>query len=69
VALRGRLLRNNQWRATRGLHSVALDEKLLAAIAFMPASAGVAMGFDRFLMQVTGRSHIDEVISFTAARL
>ncbi|MEJ6684854.1 MAG: EF-P lysine aminoacylase EpmA [SAR86 cluster bacterium] len=69
VALRDRLLKNNEWRATRGLHSVALDEKLLAAIAFMPASAGVAMGFDRLLMQVTGRSHIDEVISFTAARL
>ena len=69
VALRGRLLKNNQWRATRGLRSVALDEKLLAAVAFMPASAGVAMGFDRLLMQVTGRSHIDEVISFTAARL
>jgi len=69
LELQGRLRRNNEWRVNRGLRGVALDEKLLAAIPFMPASAGVAMGFDRLLMLVTGRSRIDEVISFTAARL
>jgi len=69
AALRTRLLKNNDWRATRGRRQVALDEKLLAALEFMPSSAGVAMGFDRLLMLVTGRTHIDEVISFTAPRL
>lgn len=69
AVLRARLERNNVLRARRSLRAVALDEKLLQAVAHLPHCAGVAMGFDRLLMLVTGRAAIAEVICFPAARL
>lgn len=41
-----------------------LDEKLLAALARMPPTAGIALGFDRLVMLVLGVNDIREVIAF-----
>jgi lysyl-tRNA synthetase class 2 len=69
VELRKRMLHNNLLRQRRHLPEVSLDEKLLAAMPELPACAGVAVGFDRLLMLLTGQTQIDQVISFTAANL
>jgi lysyl-tRNA synthetase class 2 len=40
-----------------------IDEDLLAALAHgMPASAGMALGFDRLVMCATGATHIEDVL-------
>jgi lysyl-tRNA synthetase class 2 len=39
-----------------------LDEEFLAALADMPASAGVALGFDRLVMLASGALKIDQVV-------
>jgi lysyl-tRNA synthetase class 2 len=67
--LRARLLRNNVLRQRRHLPEIGLDEKLLAAMPELPACAGIAVGFDRLLMLLTGQAQIDQVISFTAVNL
>ena len=39
-----------------------IDEDFLAALAAMPPASGVALGFDRLVMLVTGASRIDQVL-------
>lgn len=39
-----------------------IDEDFLAALAHMPPSSGIAMGFDRVVMLATGAPRIDDVI-------
>ena len=39
-----------------------IDESFLDAVAVMPHSSGIALGFDRLVMQATGAPHIDDVI-------
>lgn len=39
-----------------------IDEDFLAALALMPDSAGIALGFDRLAMLVAGADSIDQVI-------
>ncbi len=39
-----------------------IDEDFLAALAFMPAATGAALGFDRLVMLATGATRIDDVI-------
>jgi lysyl-tRNA synthetase class 2 len=39
-----------------------LDEDLLAALSHMPPASGVALGFDRLVMLVTGAPNIDAVL-------
>ena len=39
-----------------------IDEELLAALAHMPPSSGVALGFDRLVMLATGAPHIEQVM-------
>jgi lysyl-tRNA synthetase class 2 len=39
-----------------------LDEDLLAALSHMPPSSGVALGFDRLAMLVTGAPNMDSVL-------
>lgn len=54
-------------RKAKGLPSMPIDEKLLAALEHgMPACSGVALGIDRFIMLATHSKHIQEVISFAA---
>jgi lysyl-tRNA synthetase class 2 len=40
----------------------ALDEDFLAALSHMPPASGVALGFDRLVMLVTGAPNIDAVL-------
>lgn len=39
-----------------------LDEDFLAALAVMPQSSGIALGFDRLVMLATGARHIEDVL-------
>ncbi len=39
-----------------------VDEDFLAALAHMPPSSGVALGFDRLVMLATGARHINDVL-------
>ncbi|WP_114394439.1 EF-P lysine aminoacylase EpmA [Oleisolibacter albus] len=39
-----------------------IDEDFLAALALMPDSAGIALGFDRLAMLVSGADSIDDVL-------
>lgn len=39
-----------------------LDEDFLDALTFMPEAAGIALGFDRLVMLMTGASHIEQVL-------
>jgi lysyl-tRNA synthetase class 2 len=58
-----------QVRRQRELAQPAIDERLLSALAHgLPSCSGVALGFDRLLMQASGSPHIDQVLSFPASR-
>jgi lysyl-tRNA synthetase class 2 len=62
---RRRFEADRQLRASRGLPSVAPDERLLAALAAgLPQCAGVALGFDRVLMLAARASDISSVLAF-----
>lgn len=39
-----------------------IDEDFLSALAHMPSSSGVAMGFDRLVMLAAGARHINDVL-------
>jgi lysyl-tRNA synthetase class 2 len=39
-----------------------IDEELLAALALMPATSGVALGFDRLVMLAVGAARMDQVL-------
>ncbi len=43
-------------------HSYPLDEDFLAALDFMPAASGVALGFDRLVMLAAGARQINDVL-------
>ena len=45
-----------------------LDEDLLLALTKMPPSSGVALGFDRLVMLITGAQKIDDVLWTPAPR-
>jgi len=48
-------------QAIYGYH-YPLDEEFLAALALMPDSAGIALGFDRLVMLATGAPSIEHVL-------
>lgn len=62
---RRRCLADNAERRSKGRPELPLDEAFLAALEDgMPPSAGIAVGFDRLVMLVTGAPSIDEVLPF-----
>jgi lysyl-tRNA synthetase class 2 len=67
VEQRARLLEEQALRRRLGRPALPLDEPFLAALGRMPDAGGVAVGFDRLLMLLTGASSIAEVLLFPAA--
>jgi lysyl-tRNA synthetase class 2 len=64
VEQRARFVAEAELRRQRGRAVYPIDEKLLAALADMPPTCGVAMGFDRLVMLVTGAASISDVMAF-----
>lgn len=53
-------------RAREGKEAVALDERYLEALRLgIPPGAGMALGFDRLVMALTGQEEIRNVLPFT----
>ena len=67
--LRQRFEKNNTQRVARGLIEMAPDKKLLASMSELPDCAGVAIGLDRLVMLLCGKTSIDEVLTFSRQRL
>lgn len=65
-ALRQRFEADNQARLAQGLDAMPIDDRLLAALDFMPACSGIALGIDRLLMIAMQRMRLEQVISFPA---
>ena len=66
---RQRFEAENRQRQQQGLPPVPIDTHLLAALAQgLPDCAGVALGFDRLLMLITGQTEIGLVLSFDGER-
>jgi lysyl-tRNA synthetase class 2 len=64
---RSRLLEEQALRRALRRPVLPLDEPFLEALGRMPAAGGVAVGFDRLLMLLTGAATIAEVLLFPAA--
>lgn len=61
---RQRFMRENAVRIANNLAEIALDERLLAALDFLPDCSGVAIGLDRLLMCMTRKQLIEDVLAF-----
>jgi len=65
VELRARNARVNAQRRADGKAALPEESRLLAAMqSGLPASVGVALGFDRLVMAALGAKSIAEVIAF-----
>src|SRR5207248_4842833 len=64
---RRRLIDEQEERQRLGREVFPLDEKFLAALDRIGEAGGVAVGFDRLLMLLTGAKSIAEVLLFPAA--
>lgn len=66
---RARFLADNVRRNAQGQHERALDEKLLSALEHgLGDCSGVALGVDRLLMLICGKSDIRDVLAFDWSR-
>ena len=63
---RTRLLAEREQRRAAGRAVFDLDEQFLAALPHLPDAGGVAVGFDRLLMLLTGTLSISDVLLFPA---
>lgn len=54
----------NTVRTKRGATTMPLPEPFLAELHALPPSAGIALGFDRLAMLISGAKTIDEVVAF-----
>lgn len=69
VEQRQRLERDQRERAARGLPVYPIDERFLHALEEgMPPSVGNALGVDRLVAMVAGRSGVADVVAFSHAR-
>ncbi|WP_241695916.1 EF-P lysine aminoacylase EpmA [Solimonas terrae] len=69
VEQRNRFEADQVWRRQRGRVVPPHDRELIAALqSGLPACAGVAIGVERLLMMLLGKSCIDEVMAFPADR-
>ena len=67
--LQRRFEKDNTRRDAQGSEAVAMDQKLLAALASeLPDCAGVALGIERLLMIASQSASIEDVIAFPLAR-
>ncbi len=67
---RARFESDNSKREKAGREKMPVDEKFLAALETgLPNCAGVAIGLDRLLMVLTGKSCISEVLAFPFDRI
>lgn len=63
---RARLVLEQEERRAAGREVYPIDEKFLEAVGRMPAAAGVAVGFDRLVMLLTGAANIADTLLFPA---
>ena len=61
VEQRQRFMEDNQARIGLGKNALPIDEDFLRVLAKMPASAGIALGWDRLLMMLFSEKQIDDV--------
>lgn len=66
---RERFEEHQKQRISLGKHIYPMPERFLKSLEQMPEAAGIALGVDRFVMILAGRSKIDDVVTFTPEEL